>query len=48
VSYLGGLPLDPAVRIACDQGVPVVLSDPDATVSKLLTKAVKFLLTALG
>ena len=48
VPYLGGLPLDPAVRIACDQGVPVVLSDPDATVSKLLTKAVKFLLNALG
>ena len=35
-SYIGGIPIDPAVRVGGDSGVPVVVSHPDAPVSKAL------------
>lgn len=28
------IPLEPAIREGCDEGVPVVISNPDSTVSK--------------
>jgi len=36
VPFLGEIPMDPAVRIGGDAGVPVVLSDPDSEVGKSL------------
>ena len=34
VPFLGGIPLDPSVRIAGDDGMPVVLAAPDSTVAQ--------------
>lgn len=36
VSFLGALPLDPALRLAADAGKPLVISDPDSSASKLI------------
>jgi ATP-binding protein involved in chromosome partitioning len=36
VAYLGGLPMDPEVRIAGDTGVPVVISHPDSAAARAL------------
>lgn len=36
VPYLGSIPIDRQVRIGGDQGVPVVISNPEAPVSKAL------------
>ncbi len=36
VSFIGEIPIDPAVREGGDNGVPVVISHPDAPVSKAL------------
>lgn len=36
VSFLGALPLDPAVRIGGDSGIPIVESQPDSPVGKAL------------
>lgn len=36
VAYIGGIPMDAAVRKAGDTGVPLVVSDPDSPVSKAL------------
>ncbi len=36
VPYLGGIPLDPAVRIGGDEGVPIVVSAPDSQAGKAL------------
>jgi len=38
VPFLGSIPIDPRVRKGGDLGVPVVISDPDAPVSKALDK----------
>ena len=27
---LGQIPLDPNIRIGCDRGIPIVISDPDS------------------
>jgi ATP-binding protein involved in chromosome partitioning len=36
VPYIGGIPIDPQVRIGGDEGMPVVLSHPDSPVAKAL------------
>jgi len=36
VPFLGGIPLDPAVRKSGDSGNPIVISDPDSPVAKAL------------
>lgn len=36
VPYIGGIPMDPAVREGGDKGVPVIISDPDSPVSQAL------------
>jgi len=36
VPFLGEIPMDPAVRVGGDAGVPVILSDPDSEVGKSL------------
>ena len=33
----GQVPLDPRLRVASDEGKPLVLSDPDLEVSKVIT-----------
>jgi ATP-binding protein involved in chromosome partitioning len=36
VEYIGSIPMDPAVRVGGDQGVPVTISQPDSAVSQAL------------
>ena len=37
VPFIGAIPMDPAVRVGGDMGVPVTISDPDSPVSEALT-----------
>ena len=37
VAYLGSIPMDPAVRVGGDEGVPVTVSAPDSPVAQALT-----------
>jgi ATP-binding protein involved in chromosome partitioning len=39
VPFLGSLPLDPLVRMASDEGTPIVVRSPDNSVSGLIIKA---------
>jgi ATP-binding protein involved in chromosome partitioning len=41
VPLLGQIPLDPRLRTASDEGVPLVLSDPDADASQALVAAAR-------
>ena len=41
VSFLGAIPIDPQVRVGSDVGVPVVISDPESNVSKILIRISK-------
>jgi ATP-binding protein involved in chromosome partitioning len=34
VSFLGSIPLDPEVRLSCDEGIPIVISNPNSEASK--------------
>jgi ATP-binding protein involved in chromosome partitioning len=43
VDYLGDLPLDPAVRIGGDDGLPVTISDPDGASSQRFIEVAKTL-----
>ena len=36
VPFIGAIPMDPAVRIGGDQGVPITVSDPDSPVAQAL------------
>jgi ATP-binding protein involved in chromosome partitioning len=36
VPFLGALPLDPALRIAADEGMPLVLANPDSTAALII------------
>jgi ATP-binding protein involved in chromosome partitioning len=47
VPFLGSLPLDPELRIASDNGVPLVLSHPELPVSSLIQKAAESLVPVL-
>jgi ATP-binding protein involved in chromosome partitioning len=33
-SLLGQIPIDPNIRLGCDQGIPIVISDPDSPAAK--------------
>ncbi|MGB9672927.1 MAG: Mrp/NBP35 family ATP-binding protein [Anaerolineales bacterium] len=41
VSFLGAVPIDPQVRVGSDNGVPVVISNPESNVSKSLIRISK-------
>lgn len=41
VPFLGAVPIDPQVRVGSDNGVPVVISNPDSNVSKTLIQISK-------
>lgn len=41
VPFIGSIPLDPAVRQGGDQGIPVVISQPDSPVSQALNAITK-------
>ncbi|MGB9669055.1 MAG: Mrp/NBP35 family ATP-binding protein [Anaerolineales bacterium] len=41
VPFLGAVPIDPQVRVGSDNGVPVVISNPDSMVSKTLIQISK-------
>ncbi len=36
VPFIGAIPMDPAVRVGGDQGVPITVSDPDSPVAQAL------------
>jgi ATP-binding protein involved in chromosome partitioning len=36
VPYIGGIPIEPAVRIGGDNGVPIVLSQPESAAAIIL------------
>lgn len=36
VPYLGGIPMDPSVRVGGDQGAPIVVSQPDSAAARAL------------
>jgi len=38
VAYLGGIPMDPAVRSGGDSGTPVVITHPESAVAEALTR----------
>jgi ATP-binding protein involved in chromosome partitioning len=38
VEFLSGIPIDPAVRVGGDNGKPVIVSNPESEVSKVLKK----------
>lgn len=37
-TLLGQLPLDPAIRIGCDKGIPIVISDPESKAAQEFIK----------
>jgi ATP-binding protein involved in chromosome partitioning len=47
VPFLGAVPLDPAVRIASDEGTPIVISAPENPVSQILQKAASLIAAML-
>jgi ATP-binding protein involved in chromosome partitioning len=48
VPFLGGVPLDPAIRIASDVGEPVVTSDPSSAQARALVEIASRIRTATG
>jgi ATP-binding protein involved in chromosome partitioning len=44
VPFLGGIPLDPAVRLAGDQGSPTVMSAPDSPAGSALSRIARAVL----
>jgi ATP-binding protein involved in chromosome partitioning len=47
VPYLGGLPLEPILRIASDNGTPLVVSEPEMPISLLIREAARCLLPVI-
>jgi len=45
---LGQLPLDPNIRIGCDKGIPIVISDPDSKAAQEFMKIARHILNTLG
>ncbi|QSR87016.1 Mrp/NBP35 family ATP-binding protein [Candidatus Methylacidiphilum infernorum] len=41
VPFLGEIPIEPELRISSDQGLPIVLSDPDRKTSRVFLEAAK-------
>ncbi|MEM8868356.1 MAG: Mrp/NBP35 family ATP-binding protein [Verrucomicrobiota bacterium] len=44
---LGQIPIEPAVRIGCDNGIPIVISDPESKAAQVFFQAAKQLLERL-
>jgi ATP-binding protein involved in chromosome partitioning len=44
---LGQLPLDPNIRIGCDKGIPIVVSDPESKAAQEFMKIARQILTNL-
>jgi len=42
---LGQIPLDPAIRLGCDNGIPIVVSDPDSEAAKAFSQIANEILT---
>ena len=44
---LGQLPLDPNIRIGCDKGIPIVVSDPESKAAQEFMKIARQILNNL-
>ena len=44
---LGQIPLDPAIRVGCDRGIPIVVSDPDSPAAAQFKAVAKAILEKL-
>lgn len=47
-SLLGEIPIDPSIRIGCDNGIPIVISDPESAAAKEFFKIAQQILDKLG
>lgn len=45
---LGEIPIDPSIRIGCDKGIPIVVSDPESPAAKEFFKIARQLLERLN
>jgi len=41
IDYLGGIPIDPEIRIGGDEGKPIIISNPDSDAAKILKEIAK-------
>jgi ATP-binding protein involved in chromosome partitioning len=48
VQFLGGIPMDPAVRVSCDMGMPIVLAKPDSDAAKIFEHITELLAGAIS
>jgi ATP-binding protein involved in chromosome partitioning len=46
-SLLGAIPLDPSIRIGCDNGIPIVISDPESQAAREFFKIAQQVLDQL-
>jgi ATP-binding protein involved in chromosome partitioning len=44
---LGEIPLDPNIRVGCDQGIPIVISDPDSQAAIEIMKVARQIISKL-
>ena len=44
---LGAIPIDPSIRIGCDNGIPIVVSDPESKAAKEFFKIARQVLEQL-
>jgi ATP-binding protein involved in chromosome partitioning len=44
---LGQIPIDPNIRIGCDRGIPIVISDPDSPASRVFMNIARQILKNL-
>lgn len=44
---LGQIPIDPNVRIGCDKGIPIVVSDPESNAAQVFFKIAQEILNRL-
>ena len=44
---LGQIPIDPSIRIGCDNGIPIVISDPESKAAKEFLKIARRILDQL-
>ena len=45
---LGEVPIDPAIRIGCDKGIPIVISDPESVAAKEFFKIAQQIIDTLS
>ena len=46
-TLLGEIPIDPSIRIGCDKGIPIVISDPESPAAKEFFKIARQIIQAL-